>query len=610
VLSTNGSFAGSSEARAILYARVSTEDQAEEGYSLPEQVRDLTRYAKAQGYTVLGEPIEDDGYSGRTMNRPGLALVRELAADGAFDVLLVAKWNRLFRRGAYQDLFIAEMKLAGIDVISLDGQKNDTPAGKLFNRMMADFSEYQRDDLVETMQRGKRGRARQGKVVPSRFVPYGFSYDPEIGNYRVHEDRMRAVRAVFRMVGVEGRSLYQVTKALQRDGVPTPAAALAEREGKPPVASHWRHRGIRLIIENDVYKAHAYEEIKAMVSAEVAATLDPDKRYGVQWYNRARYERTPDENKVVHVTPNKPEEWIAVPVPDAGIPRELVEAAREAIKDNKAPSSASDRFWELTGGILTCDECGWRMTASTMVAKAQKRRGYYYYHCPKRRQYGKESCSHAKHHPAEKMESAVWSAVSSILKDPEQLRADLDCMIELERRGMRRRDPDKEARLWAEKLAEAERMRRGYQEQAAKGYMSLDELGAALEMLEEARKTAERELRNLKSQQEFIEELERDKEALLDYYAALTPEALDALTAEERHQLYKILKLKASAGQDGSVKISGVFGDSFGICKSELAPPYTSSQKSMASGKRRPASYWRRLSSGVGSGRFATRDGP
>ena len=153
-------------------------------------------------------------------------------------------------------------------------------------------------------------------------------------------------------------------------------------------------------------------------------------------------------------------------------------------------------------------------------------------------------------------------------------------------------------------------MRRDYQEQAAKGYMSLDELGTALEELEETRKTAERELRSLRSQQECIEELERDKDALLDYYAALAPEVLDSLTPEERHQLYKILRLKACVNQDGSVKVSGVFGDSFGVCESGLAPPYTSSQKSMASGKRRPASYWRRLSSGVGSGRFATRDGP
>ncbi len=117
-------------------------------------------------------------------------------------------------------------------------------------------------------------------------------------------------------------------------------------------------------------------------------------------------------------------------------------------------------------------------------------------------------------------------------------------------------------------------MRRAYQEQQAKGYMSLDELGAALEELEESRKAAERELRDLESQQEYIEELERDKDALLDYYAALTSEALDALTAEERHQLYKKLRLRADASQDGSVKISGVFGDN-GFCESERAPRCT-----------------------------------
>src|SRR5215211_8685560 len=97
------------------------------------------------------------------MNHPHLEIVREMAAEGAFDILLVTKWNRLFRRGAYQDLFIAEMKLAGVEVISLDGQKNDTPSGKLFNRMMADFSEYQRDDLIETMRGGKRAGHGRGR---------------------------------------------------------------------------------------------------------------------------------------------------------------------------------------------------------------------------------------------------------------------------------------------------------------------------------------------------------------------------------------------------------------------------------------------------------------
>jgi hypothetical protein len=52
------------------------------------------------------------------------------------------------------------------------------------------------------------------------------------------------------------------------------------------------------------------------------------------------------------------EEWIAVPVPDAGVPRELVERPREAMADNRRPSSAGDRFWELSGGVFFCRACG------------------------------------------------------------------------------------------------------------------------------------------------------------------------------------------------------------------------------------------------------------
>jgi site-specific DNA recombinase len=52
------------------------------------------------------------------------------------------------------------------------------------------------------------------------------------------------------------------------------------------------------------------------------------------------------------------EEWIAVPVPDSGIPRDLIEAARAAIEGNRRPAHAGRRFWELTGGIAHCGEYG------------------------------------------------------------------------------------------------------------------------------------------------------------------------------------------------------------------------------------------------------------
>jgi site-specific DNA recombinase len=541
--------------RAVLYARVSTEEQAEEGYSLPEQVRDLERYAAANGYAVLGDPIEDDGYSGRTMNRPGLARVRELAEDGAFDVLLVAKWNRLFRRGAYQDLFVAEMKLAGVDVVSLDGQKNDTAAGRLFNRMMADFSEYQRDDLLETMQRGKRGRARAGKVVPGRYVPYGFDYDRDAGTYVVNEPRMSVVRSVFRMVGGEGWSLYGVAKALRERGAPTPADVLAAREGKTPPGNPWRHRALRLMIQNDVYKPHDREELAALVSPEVAARLDPERRYGVQWYNRARYEQTPDGEKAVHVTPNKREEWIAVPVPDAGVPRELVEAAREAIEDNPRPSANDARLWELSGGILFCGHCGNRMAVHSTRAGARR---YHYYHCPKRRRSGVVECRHGKHHRAEELEAAVWAAISDYLKGPGRLRADLERAVEIMRQETRG-DPAREVRAWAERLAEVDRKRSGYLDLAAEGIMVRDELRAKLAALDETRAAAERELAAVRDRAERLEEFEREAEAVLEFYARLTPKALDALAPEERQQFYRVLGLRVTAHQDAPPEIDGIF---------------------------------------------------
>jgi site-specific DNA recombinase len=189
--------------RAVLYARVSTDEQAERGYSLPEQIRDLTRHAASKGWHVIGEPIVDDGYTGRSMNRPGLHRVREMANEGEIDIILIRKWDRLFRKSSYQDIFILEMQGLGVDVVSLDGQDHKTPEGKLFNRIQADFAEYFRDQIIANMRQGEQGRARAGKVVPSRSAPLGFKYDPQIGNYRVVPEKMAIVRRIFEDVGLK-----------------------------------------------------------------------------------------------------------------------------------------------------------------------------------------------------------------------------------------------------------------------------------------------------------------------------------------------------------------------------------------------------------------------
>jgi hypothetical protein len=167
--------------------------------------------------------------------------------------------------------------------------------------------------------------------------------------------------------------------------------------------------------------------------------------------------------------------------------------------------------------------------------------------------------------------TAVWELVSDIMKDPEQLRDDLGRMIEQEGEGLYG-DPEQEAKVGTEQLAEVERMRSGHQHLAAKGLMTFDELGEKLQGLEETRKTAERELEVLRSRRERIEELERDKEVPLESYVGMVSEALDSLLPEERHQVYQMLRLEVVAHVDSTLEASGAFtGDD--LSKSETGHP-------------------------------------
>ncbi len=113
---------------------------------------------------------------------------------------------------------------------------------------------------------------------------------------------------------------------------------------------------MRKMILDDVYRPHTVEELRAIVSPKVAATLDPEELYGVAYYGRVtQSKRKVAANRFAYKTSVKPkEDWIAIPVPQSGIPQEWVDRAREAIRNNRRPSSASLRFWELSGGVMRC----------------------------------------------------------------------------------------------------------------------------------------------------------------------------------------------------------------------------------------------------------------
>jgi site-specific DNA recombinase len=561
---TNGHGLKRSVLWAILYARVSTDEQARSGYSLAQQLEALRAYAAQEGYEVL-EEVVDPGQSGASLERPGMDRVRDLVAAGGVAVVLAQDRDRFAREPAYHYLLRKEFEEQRTKIRALNDRGDDSPEGQLTDGILDQLGKYERAKISERSRRGKLQKAREGKVMAGPRPPYGFRYNEARDNYVVDEEKMRVIERIFRMVGAEGYTMNATRLAFNREGV------------RPPSGGRfWSPKYVREAIKDDVYRPHSYEEVAELVSPEVAARLDPKKRYGVWYFNRRRYVtkqvsvngpkgRTYRRTTKVFDRPRS--EWIAVPVPESGIPREWVDAAREAIKDNQRQSANGDRFWELSGGVLYCAECGCRMTVhATLDSRNGKR--YCYYRCPKRGRHGVQKvCANGKHHRAAEAEAAVWDLISRLLKHPERLRMGLDEMIEQERAGMRG-DPDEEAATWLEKLSEVEQERRGYLRLAAKGHMTDEELDEVLSELEDSRTTAEEELAVIRGRKEALEDLERDRDALLESYAQMTPGALDTLTPEERRQVYGMLHLEVDVYADGRMVARGVLSEN--VCQAPL----------------------------------------
>jgi site-specific DNA recombinase len=529
--------------QAILYARVSTDEQARSGYSLAQQMEALRGYAAYEGYEVL-EEINDSGHSGASLERPGMDWVRDLVATGGVSVVLAQDRDRFAREPAYLYILKKEFEEHGCALRALNSRDDDTPEGELTDGILDQLSRYERAKVAERSRRGKHRAASEGKVITAQSVPYGYRYISKGKAVVPDEPELRTVRRVFELVAA-GTSLYKVKRALDEESVPTPS-------GK---ARFWSQTYLKKLIIQDAYRPHSHEELAALVSPGVAAGLDPTQSYGVLWYGRQRHhlgqraENGPNGRiyrKTKKSIPVGRERWIAIPIPNAGIPREVVNAARERVKSNKCPAKTAKRaFWELSGGIARCGHCG---RALTCVWTGTKEKYRFYYRCNTRFMHGPEGCGHYKNHRAETIEDAVWREVSSLLKEPEHLRTGVEHYLEQERRGSG--DAEHEMRLWAKQLASVDAKRSRYQDMAAEGLIDFDELRSKLGALVADRRIAVRELEVLSARAERFASLKLEAEALIEAYAEKASRGLDLYSSEDKHAAYRALGVTCLAYQD------------------------------------------------------------
>jgi DNA invertase Pin-like site-specific DNA recombinase len=152
----------------------------------------------------------DDGYSGANLIRPGLERVRDLAAEGLIQAVLIYAPDRLSRRYAHQILLVEELARAGVETLFVRTPRGSTPEDELLVQFQGMIAEYERAQILERSRRGKRHRARQGEVSVLSGAPFGYRFirktDHSAAYYQVDEEQARIVRWMFELYTVQGLS--------------------------------------------------------------------------------------------------------------------------------------------------------------------------------------------------------------------------------------------------------------------------------------------------------------------------------------------------------------------------------------------------------------------
>lgn len=200
--------------RAALYIRVSTLEQAQEGYSVGEQRERLIAYCKAKDW-LIADIYVDGGYTGSNLNRPGIQKL--ISETDKFDLVLVYKLDRL-SRSQRDTLYLIEEVFRPNDVDFISMQESfdtSTPFGKAMIGLLAVFAQLEREQIKERTWMGRVARAKTGLHHGGGYIPIGYEY--EDGKLVINPYEAEQVRKIYEWY-LAGASLKSITDRLQAEG--------------------------------------------------------------------------------------------------------------------------------------------------------------------------------------------------------------------------------------------------------------------------------------------------------------------------------------------------------------------------------------------------------
>ena len=165
--------------RVAVYARVSTQRQAQ-AQTIAQQLERLQAHIATQGWPLEeGHRFRDDGYSGAALHRPGRERLRDAVLAGEVERVLLTEPSRLARNYVHQGLLLEALERAGCQVEFLDRPMSHDPHDQLLLQIRGAVAEYERSMIAERMRRGRQTKLRAGLLLPWTRAPYGYRLDPE-----------------------------------------------------------------------------------------------------------------------------------------------------------------------------------------------------------------------------------------------------------------------------------------------------------------------------------------------------------------------------------------------------------------------------------------------
>lgn len=444
--------------RAVIYARVSTREQVEGKYSIPDQIETCKRIITERGWELAHEPFIDSGISGHLLEeRRGLQNLLNEARQHSFDLVVVKDFDRFARNRAHATLVREELKELFIQTYAINTpveprdpklyDPNDDDLGIMVEGYSDTMSEIERNKIRRRMMVGKMNLAKSGKIPNN--VPYGYKihrWIDEKGKVKrkviIDEEQAKVVRSIFDQY-IKGKGTLQIAFELNQKNIKAPRVPL------------WRRQAVKYILANETYTGK------------------------VLWgWRHAQYEKNKQRNIRGHkgVVENGEHEAIITP-----------EIFKLAQKEKRIRGTSQNGRAQISRGLLTgiakCIRCGSGVTYKTRrMHRSHKNPNWkdtvtHEYDCGGHKYSG---ICQLRVMGADKLENSVLSQVKNLINNPtarERLILDRNITIS---------DNLKDDYSQAQRaLLEIPRKRQRQQEAYEAGLIPIEEYGVALKRLRE-----------------------------------------------------------------------------------------------------------------------------